>query len=157
MAKRFRAVETVVSLPTAELAIQEATKVIPRIVEKAVDGMVPQSDEAESPFGIFASKVPVHKQNRYLKMLLNDPVYYPARVAMEELAHWFEDPDGIFIRGLQGNEFNSRLFELYLQAAFYELDFKPMSQLLHGNPRRIIGWIIQEHLQVAILLMNGHF
>jgi hypothetical protein len=131
MAKRFRAVETVVSLPTAELAIQEATKVIPRIVEKAVDGMVPQSDEAESPFGIFASKVPVHKQNRYLKMLLNDPVYYPARVAMEELAHWFEDPDGIFIRGLQGNEFNSRLFELYLQAAFYELDFT----IDHSHPQ----------------------
>lgn len=122
MAKRFRAVETVVSLPTADSAIQEAAKVIPRVIENAVDGMVSQNDEAESPFGIFASKVPIHKQNRYLKMLLNDPAYYPARVAMEELAHWFEDPDGIFIRGLQGNEFNSRLFELYLQAAFYELD-----------------------------------
>ncbi|MFQ6349750.1 hypothetical protein ACQRBV_11845 [Pseudomonas sp. R11F] len=123
LAKRFRAVETVVSLPTADAAIQEATKTIQRIVGRAVNGMVPQGDEAESPFAIFASRVPVHKQNRYLKMILNDPVYYPARVAMEELAHWFEDPDGIFIRGLQGNGFNSRLFELYLQAAFYELDF----------------------------------
>ena len=131
LAKRFRAVETVVSLPTVDAAIQEATKSIPRIVEKAVDGMVSQSDEAESPFGIFASKVPEHKQNRYLKMLLNDPTYYPARVAMEELAHWFEDPDGIFIRGLQGNEFNSRLFELYLQAAFYELDFT----IDHSHPQ----------------------
>lgn len=131
MAKRFRAVETVVSLPTADSAIQEAIKAIPRIIEKAVDGMVRQSDKGESPFGIFASKVPVHKQNRYLKMLLNDPVYYPARVAMEELAHWFEDPDGIFIRGLQGNEFNSRLFELYLQAAFYELDFT----IDHSHPQ----------------------
>lgn len=131
LAKRFRAVETVVSLPTADAAIQEAAKRIPRVVGKAVDGLFRQGDEAESPFGIFVAKVPEHKQNRYLKMLLNDPTYYPAKVAMEELAHWFEDPDGIFIRGLQGNEFNSRLFELYLQAAFYELDFT----IDHSHPQ----------------------
>nr|WP_315446894.1 hypothetical protein [uncultured Pseudomonas sp.] len=131
LTKRFRAVETMVSFPTVDAAIQEAIKAIPKVVGRSVDGMVCQSDEAESPFGIFASKVPEHKQNRYLKLLLNDPTYYPARVAMEELAHWFEDPDGIFIRGLQGNEFNSRLFELYLQAVFYELDFT----IDHSHPQ----------------------
>lgn len=131
LAKRFRAVVTVVSLPTVDAAIQEAARRIPEVVDRAIKGMVSQGDEAESPFAIFAAKVPEHKQNRYLKMLLNDPTYYPAKVAMEELAHWFDDPDGIFIRGLQGNEFNSRLFELYLQAAFYELDFT----IDHSNPQ----------------------
>ena len=43
---------------------------------------------------------------------------------MEELALWFKDPDGVYIRALQGNEFNSRLFELYLHAVFYELEFE---------------------------------
>ncbi|MFC5694890.1 hypothetical protein ACFPU0_04865 [Pseudomonas sp. GCM10022186] len=121
--KRFRPVNVQSSLPSIDEAIQKASEHIQKIVDSAVNGLIAQGDEEESPFSIFAAKVPEHKRNRYLKMLLNDPTYYPARVTMEELAHWFEDPDGIFIRGLQGNEFNSRLFELYLQAAFYELDF----------------------------------
>jgi len=121
--RKFRPVHTLVSFPTIEAAINIVNEDIPVILELIVDGAFPQGDEKPSTFAIFASKVAAHKQNRYLKMLLSDPVYYPARVVMEELAHWFEDPDGIFIRGLQGNEFNSRLFELYLQAAFYELDF----------------------------------
>lgn len=121
--KRFRAVDTRCSLPTPEDAMKEALEGVPKLAASAVDGLISQGDETPSPFAIFAAKVSQHKRNRYLKMLLDDPTYYPARVAMEELAHWFEDPDGIFIRGLQGNEFNSRLFELYLHAAFYELDF----------------------------------
>lgn len=129
--KRFRAVDTLCSFSTPEDAMKEALKGLPKIAASAVDGLISQGDEAPSPFAIFAAKVPPHKRNRYLNMLLDDPTYYPARVAMEELAHWFEDPDGIFIRGLQGNEFNSRLFELYLHAVFYELDFT----IDHSNPQ----------------------
>lgn len=129
--RRFRAVVTRCCLETPEDAMKEALEHVPKLAASAVDGLIAQGDEAPSPFAIFAAKVPQHKRNRYLKMLLDDPTYYPARVAMEELAHWFEDPDGIFIRGLQGNEFNSRLFELYLHAAFYELDFI----IDHSNPQ----------------------
>jgi hypothetical protein len=128
---RFRAVDTRCSYPNPEAAMEQALAGVPRIIFSTVDGLFRQGDEAPSPFAIFAAKVPEHKRNRYLKMLLDDPTYFPARVAMEELAHWFEDPDGIFIRGLQGNEFNSRLFELYLHAAFYELDFT----IDHSNPQ----------------------
>lgn len=123
LARRFRAAGWSGSCATIEEAIQDADSRIPTIEKEAVGGLVSQGDEGPTPFDIFASKVPEHKQNRYLKLLLNDPTYHPAKIVMEELANWFEDPDGIFIRGLQGNEFNSRLFELYLQAVFYEMDF----------------------------------
>jgi len=123
LVRRFRAAGWSGSWATIEEAMQDASSKIPAIEKEAIEGLVSQGDEGPSPFDIFASKVPEHKQNRYLKLLLNDPTYYPAKIAMEELANWFEDPDGIFIRGLQGNEFNSRLFELYLQAVFYEMDF----------------------------------
>lgn len=143
--KRFRPVDTRCSLPTPEAAMEEALDGVPKVLASAVDGLISQGDEAPSPFAIFAAKVPQHKRNRYLKMLLDDPTYYPARVAMEELAHWFEDPDGIFIRGLQGNEFNSRLFELYLHAAFYELDFT----IDHSNPQP--DYLLTKHgQQVAV-------
>ncbi|EXF93033.1 hypothetical protein HK44_004880 [Pseudomonas fluorescens HK44] len=122
--RKFRAVHVESSLPTPDALITALDGCIAKLVDAHVEGMFPQGDEAPSPFAIFASKVPPRKQNHYLKLLINDPVYFPARVVMEELAHWFEDPDGIFIRGLQGNEFNSRLFELYLHAAFYEQDFE---------------------------------
>lgn len=57
-------------------------------------------------------------------MLLEDPLHYPAYIVLEELAYWFKDPDGIFIRDFQSDAFNSRLFELYLNVVFYELDFE---------------------------------
>jgi len=142
---RFRPVDTLCSLPTPEAAIEKASEGVPKVVASAVDGLVSQGDEAPSAFAIFAAKVPQHKRNRYLKMLLDDPTYYPARVAMEELAHWFEDPDGIFIRGLQGNEFNSRLFELYLHAVFYELDFT----IDHSNPQP--DYLLTKHGQQVAL------
>ncbi|WP_223175909.1 hypothetical protein [Pseudomonas sp. EZ-C24] len=143
--RRFRPVDTHCSLPTPEAAMAKTFENLPSVLASAVDGLIPQGDEASSPFAIFAAKVPAHKRNRYLKMLLDDPTYYPARVAMEELAHWFKDPDGIFIRGLQGNEFNSRLFELYLHATFYELDFI----IDHSNPQP--DYLLSKHgQQVAV-------
>lgn len=57
-------------------------------------------------------------------MLLEDPLHFPAYIVLEELAYWFKDPDGIFIRDFQSDAFNSRLFELNLNAVFYELDFE---------------------------------
>lgn len=123
LAKKFRAVDVVASLESHEAVLAAINDRIPELVSAHVDGLFPQGDEV-GPFEIFGKKVPEEKRNYYLKLLLDDPTHYPARVMMEELAYWFKDPDGIFIRGLQGNEFNSRLFELYLHAAFYELGFE---------------------------------
>jgi hypothetical protein len=122
VSKRFRAVDVIVSFDRKESIVEAMNGRIDKLVAAHVDGLFPQGDE-QGVFDIFGRKVHPEKRNHYLKLLVEDPAHFPARVMMEELAYWFKDPDGIFIRGLQGNEFNSRLFELYLHAVFYELDF----------------------------------
>lgn len=122
LSKRFRAIDVIASLDSKEAIVEAMNGRIDNLVSAHIDGLFPQGDE-QGVFDIFGRKVHLEKRNHYLKLLLEDPMHFPARVMMEELAYWFKDPDGIFIRGLQGNEFNSRLFELYLHAVFYELDF----------------------------------
>lgn len=122
LSKRFRAIDVIASLDSKESIVEAMNKRIDDLVSAHIDGAFPQGDE-QGVFDIFGMKVHPAKRNHYLKLLVDDPTHFPARVMMEELAYWFKDPDGIFIRGIQGNEFNSRLFELYLHAVFYELDF----------------------------------
>lgn len=124
MSRKFRAIHIIVSKDSREELINELDNCIDDLANRHVDGLFPQGDEHAEPFSIFSPRISQEKRNHYLRLLTDEPVYFPAKVMMEELAHWFEDPDGIFIRAMQGNEFNSRLFELYLHAVFYELDFE---------------------------------
>jgi hypothetical protein len=130
--KKFRAIDIVVSKNSEEELLAELNNKIEKLVGAHVDGAFPQGDEGKSAFAIFNHQLHANKRNRYLKMLDEEPRFFPARVMMEELAHWFHDPDGMFIRAMQGNEFNSRLFELYLSAVFYELEFE--SDRSHAQP-----------------------
>jgi len=124
MTRRFRAINVLVSKKSRDELTTALDACIDDLVSRHIDGIFPQGDERSEPFAIFNARVSEEKRNYYFKLLTEDPVYYPGRVIMEELAHWFNDPDGIFIRALQGNEFNARLFEIYLHAVFYELDFE---------------------------------
>lgn len=121
--KKYRAIHTIVSKPSREELLAELDKSIDDLVASHVEGYFPQGDDGDLPFSLFTQRIHQDKRNHYLKILTEDPDYFPARIMMEELAYWFKDPDGMFIRAMQGNEFNSRLFELYLHALFYELDF----------------------------------
>lgn len=130
--RKFRAIDIIVSKDSREELLAELDRHIDNLLASHVDGLFPQGDDADGPFALFSHRVPAEKRNHYLELLTEDPDYFPARVIMEELAYWFEDPDGIFIRAMQGNEFNARLFELYLHATFYELDFQ--SDRTHPHP-----------------------
>lgn len=46
-----------------------------------------------------------------------------AKEMLTEIAHWFEDRDGNFVRDFQTTGTNARLWELYLFRAFRDLDF----------------------------------
>lgn len=121
--KKFRAIKVIVSRESKDTLICDMEESIAELLSQHKNGCFMQGDEYEEAFSIFLSKVPEHKKNVYLKMLLEEPKHYPAFIVMQELAYWFKDPDGIFIRDFQSASFNSRLFELYLNAIFYEMDF----------------------------------
>lgn len=123
LGRKYRAIHTIVSKNTRDELVELLNDSADGLFAAHVDGLFPQGDESV-PFAIFDPKVPEARRNRYYQLLTEDPVHFPSRVMMEELALWFKDPDGVFIRALQGNEFNSRLFELYLHAVFYELEFE---------------------------------
>lgn len=135
--RKFRAIDIVVSHNSRSALLAELDGHIEHLVASHVDGLFPQGDDDNGAFSIFTHRLPPEKRSHYLQLLTDDPDYFPARVIMEELAHWFEDPDGMFIRAMQGNEFNSRLFELYLHAMFYELDFQ--SDRTHPHPDYLLS------------------
>lgn len=122
--RKFRAIDIIVSKSSRDELLEELDSYIENLLARHVDGLFPQGDDGHGPFALFTNRLPAEKRNYYLRLLTENPDYFPAQVIMEELAYWFEDPDGTFIRAMQGNEFNSRLFELYLHAMFYELDFQ---------------------------------
>lgn len=121
--RKYRAIHIIVSKSNREELLQALNECADDLFASHVDGLFRQGDESV-PFEVFAPKIPAARRNRYFQLLTEEPVHFPSRVMMEELALWFKDPDGVFIRALQGNEFNSRLFELYLYAVFYELEFE---------------------------------
>lgn len=123
LGRKYRAIHVIVSQNTRDELVELLNGSADDLFAAHINGLFPQGDES-APFAIFDPKVPEARRNRYYQLLTEDPVHFPSRVMMEELALWFKDPDGVFIRALQGNEFNSRLFELYLHAVFYELDFE---------------------------------
>lgn len=122
--KKFRAIKVIVSRESKNELIIDMENCIPELLSQHQNGSFLQGDESPEVFSIFLQKVPEHKKNVYLKMLTEEPRHYPAFIVMQELAYWFKDPDGIFIRDFQSSSFNSRLFELYLNAIFYEMDFE---------------------------------
>lgn len=130
--KKFRAINVLASFTSQDNLIIKLNSCISQMLSQHHDGLFMQGDESPETFSLFMSKVPKAKRNIYLKMLLEDPHHYPAYIVLEELAYWFKDPDGIFIRDFQSASFNSRLFELYLNAVFYELDFA--SDRSHNQP-----------------------
>lgn len=121
--KKFRAIKVIASRESKDELIRDMENCIPDLISRHQNGCFLQGDESPEAFSIFFGKVPEHKKNIYLKMLTEEPRHYPAFIVMQELAYWFKDPDGIFIRDFQTASFNSRLFELYLNAIFYEMDF----------------------------------
>ncbi|MGM8430421.1 hypothetical protein [Enterobacter cloacae] len=122
--KKFRAINVLASYDSMDTLLENLNDSIPKMLSQHHNGTFMQGDESAKPFSLFLSKVPDEKRNIYIKMLLEDPLHFPAYIVLEELAYWFKDPDGIFIRDFQSDSFNSRLFELYLNAVFYELDFE---------------------------------
>jgi hypothetical protein len=81
-----------------------------------------QGDEKGQPVDFFKPIVKPEKLNSAFKELAFRNTH-PSNKLIAEMMHWYEDVDGNFIEQFQSTGFDSRLWELYLYAAFVELGY----------------------------------
>ncbi|MBX8621749.1 hypothetical protein K4754_06875 [Pseudomonas glycinae] len=118
---RFRCIETNFSMTRTN-----ARNALFASLKKHIDSgkiVFPQGDEKTDKAGIalFETKLPVEKQHPAFHMLCTRPHWVPARAIMSEMMCHFIDVDGNFVEQFQTTAFDSRIWELYLYAAFLEL------------------------------------
>lgn len=125
-AGRFRSVDLAHSLKSEDYATVGLRDAIARTLEK---GNLPeqgsQGDEPNEPVDLL--RVPADadpaKLHPYFKMLLETPARAPARAVVKEIGPWLAPSDPHFVQEFQFKQFDQRLWELYLWAAFRELGF----------------------------------
>lgn len=83
-----------------------------------------QGDEGRVPVDFFAHHAPEDRLHESFKALRDLEVYSAARGIIEPMMRWYQDADGNFIEQFQTTGFDSRIWELYLFAAFTELNFE---------------------------------
>lgn len=86
------------------------------------DSLFPQ-EESHKPLDFFKKEAPDEKLHQYFKLLTTEKKYSPAVDLLRSMMHYFEDPDGNFVKDFQTDNFDSRLWELYLFAAFTEQNY----------------------------------
>lgn len=131
----FRGVANQVSFLTQDEA---RSAMLCTMVELAKDGAqeFPQEDNNRKKHEILVPCVPEAKLHPAFKILTANDGYSPARGIIKELSFAFTDLDGNYRKDFQTHNFDSRLWELYLYAAFYEQHFHIDDQ--HAVPDFII-------------------
>lgn len=123
---RFRCVDLNASLRSAEYATQGLRERIGVAVE-AGDFVAQGDQKDETNYPINLLEIPVgddpNKLHRHFKSLIDVPGRAPARAVFKELGPWLTPSDPHFVSEFQFTQFDQRLWELYLWAAFRELGF----------------------------------
>ncbi len=83
-----------------------------------------QGDETGSPIDFFTPVVSRDRLSKAFVALAEEERFSPARGIIEQMMHWHEDLDGIFVKQFQTTGFDARLWELYLFAAFAEMEYR---------------------------------
>lgn len=124
---------------TCFLTRDEARAVmLSKMKEISKDGALeyPQEDNNRKKHEILVPCVPDSKLHQTFKILMADDGYSPARGIIKEISFAFRDLDGNYRKDFQTRNFDSRLWELYLYAAFYEQHFHIADQ--HSVPDFIV-------------------
>lgn len=118
----FRGVANQVSFSTQDEA---RAAMLSKMEELSKDGAqeFPQEDNNRKKHEILVPCVPDAKLHPTFKILIADDGYSPARGIVKELSFAFTDLDGNYRKDFQTQNFDSRLWELYLYAGFYEQRF----------------------------------
>lgn len=123
---RFRSVKLEVSLRSEEYATVGLRDAIAHTLKNDdLAELGSQGDEPNEPFDVL--RIPpgtdLTKLHPYFRELLERPGRVPARAVVKEIGPWLAPSDPHFVEEFQFRQFDQRLWELYLWAAFRELGF----------------------------------
>jgi hypothetical protein len=82
-----------------------------------------QGDEQGKPVDFFAPVVSEARLNPNFVKLRDEEAFSAARGIIEPMMRWYDDADGNFIEQFQTTGFDARIWELYLFAAFREMNY----------------------------------
>ncbi|WP_417686596.1 hypothetical protein [Roseibium sp.] len=123
---RFRCVKLEASLPSEAYATVGLRKSIGLTLEtENIRELGVQGDEPNAPTDLLsvADGVDRSKLHPYFLELLERPGREPARAVVREIGPWLAPADPHSVQEFQQNQFDQRLWELYLWAALRELGF----------------------------------
>lgn len=111
------------SIPRAAEALRAT--IADTITNEDIAELGEQGDESNIPFDLL--RIPIDaeqsKLHPYFRELLNRPSRLPARAVVREIGPWLAPSDPHFVRQFQFDQFDQRLWELYLWAALREIGF----------------------------------
>ncbi|MEQ1936331.1 MAG: hypothetical protein ABL962_20945, partial [Fimbriimonadaceae bacterium] len=82
-----------------------------------------QGDEKEPPADFFTPLCTADKLHKSFLALTTSEEFSPAREIIGPMMRWYEDVDGNFIEQFQTSGLDARVWELYLFAAFHEMEY----------------------------------
>lgn len=123
---RFRAADLNVSLRSAayaEVALRE--RIAKAVTEEDLASLGTQGDETNHPTDLLAVPAGTNPENLHpnFRLLLDTPGRAPARAVLKELGPWLAPSDPHFVKEFQTQQFDQRLWELYLWATLRELGY----------------------------------
>ena len=126
-AGRFRCIEVSKCFKSVQMATDMLHERMAQLILAGNLGEIGfQADEPNAPFDLLRVEpgTDPEKLHPSFRILLESPGRAPARAVMKEVGPWLAPSDPHFVSEFQLKNFDQRLWELYLWAAFRELGFE---------------------------------
>ena len=123
---RFRCVDCQVSLNSEKLATELLReRIAVAVAENDFTALGDQGDETNYPTDVLAVPPGTKREDLHphFRVLIESPGRYPARCVFKEIGPWLAPTDPHFVSEFQFKQFDQRLWEMYLWAAFREFGF----------------------------------
>ena len=123
---RFRCVDLKVDLRTPTYAAQGLRQRIADAIEAdEIPALGDQGDETNYPTDLLTVPAGTKPEDLHphFRILMETPGRAPARAAFREIGPWLAPADPHFVREFQFSQFDQRMWELYLWAAFRDMGF----------------------------------
>lgn len=123
---RFRCVDLDCSLTSQRFATEQLRSRIARAVREGdFAALGDQEDETNYPTDVLSIPSDARPEDLHtnFRVLMETPGRAPARAVFKEIGPWLAPTDPHFVKEFQLNQFDQRLWEMYLWATFREMGF----------------------------------